>query len=82
MPNTRIVLRYAGFRELLNSSEVLAELNASADRIAAAAGPGFAVDRAKAGRKRARATVYADTVHAKHAEASRGALTKAIDAGR
>lgn len=79
--SVRIKLNRKGIRELLRSPEVLTDLRNRADRIAAAAGPGHAVD-AGVGRNRARASVRTDTREAMEAEAQFRNLTRALDAGR
>lgn len=80
--SVRVVLHEAAFRALRNSPEVVADLQARAEAIAAAAGPGFAISPARPGATRARAAVYTFTIQAKLAEATGAALTRAIDAGR
>lgn len=70
-----------GARQILQSEAVRADLEARAQRIAAAAGPGFEAD-ATVGRTRALARVQATTDAAREAEATSRALTRAIDAGR
>lgn len=62
---------------------VRADIHARAERVAAAAGPGFEVDSGivPSGR-RFRAAVIAATLGAKLAEADGLALTQAIDAAR
>lgn len=77
----RITMNKPNIRKLLRSPEMLADLERRAERIAAAAGPGFEVD-SEVGPNRARAAVIARTGEARHAEATRRALTQAIDAGR
>lgn len=81
MAKTKIVLNGAGFKALLTSPEVQADLDRRAAAIAAAAGPGNAVQSRPSG-NRGRATVYTESVEAKRAEAEDRALTRAIDAGR
>lgn len=51
-------------------------------RVAAAAGPGMEVDVNDEGRTRVRVTVWTATAEARVAEATRRALTRAIDAAR
>jgi hypothetical protein len=77
----RIKLNSAGVRQLLRSSEVMADLDARARRVAAAAGEGHEV-QLWVGRNRARATVRTATFGAMRAEASRQTLTRAVDAAR
>jgi tRNA A37 threonylcarbamoyltransferase TsaD len=77
----RIDINSGGIQELLKSAPVRALLQAKADRIAAAAGPGM-VASSRVGKTRARASVITDTFKAMRAEATDRALTRAIDAGR
>lgn len=77
----KIELNSAAVRSILTSGEVQADLAARAQRIAAAAGPGMEAS-SSVGANRARASVIAATFEARHAEATRRALTSAIDAGR
>lgn len=77
----RVVVNRAGVRELLNSDAIRADLEARAQRIASAAGPGHRVDVGR-GRNRARAAVITDTTEARRSEATDGTLSRAIDAGR
>lgn len=70
--------RRAGYRELLTSPEVVADIQARADRVAAAAGPGHDVRNTTT--NRARATVMTISDMAVIAEATEHALTKAIPA--
>lgn len=70
-----------GVRTLLRSSEMEADLRARAERIAAAAGPGHAVE-SQIGVNRARASVRTETFEAMREEATNRTLTRAIDAGR
>lgn len=78
---TKLELNRAGVRQLLRSPEVLADLEARAHRIADAAGAGMEVE-ATVGPNRVRVSVRAATFEARKAEATEGALTRAIDAGR
>lgn len=78
----KVVLSGEGFRQLLQSPEVLADLQARADRIAEAAGDGFVAEQARVGAVRGRVQVYSSTREAMMAEASDASLTQAIDAGR
>lgn len=82
MAGTRVVLNGAGFKALLQSAAVQADLKSRADRIAAAAGDGMVAERVYLGRNRSRVQVYTDTLEAKRAEANHQALTRAIGAGR
>ncbi len=74
-------LNSQGIVDLLRSDGVLRDLRARAERIAAVAGEGMAVD-SDVGRTRARAWVWTDTPEAMVAEATNRKLTRAIDAGR
>lgn len=76
---TRINRRRVG--ELLRSQKVLDRLVVRAERIAEAAGPGYAVER-WVGVHRARATVITRTFDAMRDSATNHSLQKAIDAGR
>lgn len=77
----RVEMNRDGVSQLLKSAEVMADLQARAERMAAAAGPGFEVD-VRVGRTRARASVRTGTFEAVLAEATDRALTRAVDAGR
>lgn len=77
----KIEFNDAGFRAILRSPEVQADLVARAERIAAAAGEGFDV-ATKVGKRRVRASVGTGSLEAVHAEAVDKVLTSAIDAGR
>lgn len=77
----RVVLNRKGVRELLRSQQVLADLEARAQRIANAAGEGMEAE-AEIGRNRARASVHTATPEAVRAEAESRALTRSLDAGR
>lgn len=79
--SVKIKLISSGVKTLLRSHAVKKDLEARANRIAAAAGPGMAV-ASTYGRTRALAMVYTDTPEAMAAEASERRLTRAIDAGR
>lgn len=81
MANFRFVPNSAGVRALLRSPGVQADLERRARAIAAEAGPGMEVST-EIGPNRARATVITETFEARYAEATDGALTRAIDAGR
>lgn len=78
--DVRISLNSAGIRALLRSAEVSADLGGRADRIAAAAGPGFEARTEMSG-DRAIAFVRTATPEARTAQAERRALTSAITAG-
>ena len=79
--DVKVKLNSSGVRELLRSPGVLADLEARAKRIAAAAGGGMVVESA-VGANRARAVVITGTREAMEAEARTRALTRAVDAGR
>lgn len=81
MAKIRIEVNDAGIREILKSDAVQADLQARANRIAAAAGSGMEAS-AFIGRTRARASVITATAKARKAEATNRSLTKALDAGR
>lgn len=81
MTSVRIEMNGAGIRKLLADAGVQRDLERRGERIAAAAGDGFdAVP--DPGRKRARVVVLTQTAEAMEAEATRRALTRAVDAGR
>lgn len=77
----RVEMNEAGIGEMLRSPGVLADLRRRADRIAAAGGPGMEAS-SMVGHTRARASVITATPDARRAEATRRALTAAVDAGR
>jgi tRNA A37 threonylcarbamoyltransferase TsaD len=74
-------LNTAAVGRLLKSEAVKRDLQARADRIAAAAGPGMDSTVVE-GTNRARAFVTTGTFKARFAEATTRRLTRAIDAGR
>lgn len=76
----RLVFHDRAIQGLLKSPEVQADLDRRARNIAAAAGEGYEVLRSPG--RRARAVVITGTWAAKRAEAKRGNLRRAIDAGR
>lgn len=78
---TKIEFHSAGFRALLRSQAVMADLARRGAAIAAAAGPGVGIE-AKVGSNRARVTVATETRAAAEAEATDKTLTSAIGAGR
>lgn len=78
---TRIVFKSRGFREILRSQAVVAELARRGQAIAAAAGEGVGV-QTSVGANRARVTVATETREAAAAEATDKKLTRAIGAGR
>lgn len=67
--------------EILKSPAVLADVRARADRVAAAAGPGFEAS-SMVGRNRARASVRADTFSARVRNSRQNILIRALEAGR
>lgn len=81
MGKVDIRLTRSGPRELRRSAGVLADLQARAARIAAAAGPGMEANSGQ-GANRARASVVTATHDARRREAEGRALTASIDAGR
>lgn len=81
MPRPTVKLDRKAVRELLQSKEVLDDLERRADNIREAAGDGFEWD-SEIGPTRARAAVYTADLQGMRAEATERALTKAIDAGR
>ncbi|AYN57487.1 hypothetical protein PBI_KEPLER_11 [Arthrobacter phage Kepler] len=78
---TRIVFKSAGFRAILRSQAVVADLARRGEAIAAAAGEGVGV-RTGVGANRARVTVATETREAAKSEAVDKTLTRAIGAGR
>lgn len=80
MAKTKVKLHISGFQELRKRGEVEAIVNGEAERIAAAAGPGFAVAVHQMG-TRVIANVYTETADAMRAEAKTGALSKAVGSG-
>lgn len=69
------------YRELLRSQVMLDDLKARADRIAAAAGPGFEAT-AQLGTNRARASVRTTDIPAIRRNSRDNTLIRALDAGR
>ncbi|QGZ16903.1 hypothetical protein SEA_LITTLETOKYO_11 [Arthrobacter phage LittleTokyo] len=78
---TKLVFRSAGFRAILRSPAVRADLEARGQRIAAAAGEGVGLE-SNVGANRARVTVATETREAAEREATDKSLTRAIGAGR
>ena len=78
---TRVVFKSKGFREILRSPAVVADLARRGAAIAAAAGEGVG-SRTSVGANRARVTVATETREAARAEATDKTLTRAIGAGR
>ena len=81
MAKPTIKLNSREIARMLRSTEVLAELTARGNRVAAAAGPGFEA-KPSVGRNRARVAVVATTLAAQRAEARSAVLTRALEAGR
>ena len=67
--------------EILKSPGVLADVRGRAERVAAAAGPGFEAS-SMVGRNRARASVRADTFSARVRNSRENILIRALEAGR
>lgn len=67
--------------EILKSPAVLAATRSPADRVAAAAGPGFEAS-SMIGLNRARASVRADTFSARVRNSRQNILIRALEAGR
>lgn len=83
MAEVRIELNRAGVRELLRSPEVLADLQARAERVAAAAGGGEDfVAESSLGPNRARASARTASNRGRSLEATDRTLTRALDAAR
>lgn len=80
MAKTKVKLNIAGFNELRKSGEVEALVSGEAEKIASAAGSGFAVGVHQKG-SRVIANVYTETADAMRAEAKSGALSKAVGGG-
>lgn len=80
MAKSKVKLNIAGFNELRKSGEVEALVSGEAEKIASAAGPGFAVGVHQKG-SRVIANVYTETADAMRAEAKSGALSKAVGGG-
>lgn len=76
----KIKFHYAAFNAVRQSPQVRSEIIRRANRIAAAAGPGFVV-RHGANPGRSWARVYTGDEEARRAEAEGRALTRAINAG-
>jgi hypothetical protein len=66
---------------LAKSPEALAEVEARAKKVAAAAGPGFEVS-SRIGVNRARASVRADSYSARRRNSRQNILIRALEAGR
>ncbi|WPM94260.1 neck protein [Arthrobacter phage Marchesin] len=78
---TRIVFKSKGFRQILRSQAVVADLARRGQAIADAAGDGVGI-QVSVGANRARVTVATETREAAAAEATDKTLTRAIGAGR
>lgn len=78
---TRVVHHSKGYRELLTSAAVLAEVRARAEKIAEAAGDGYEM-RSSEPRRRARAAVVTTTAKAMRDNATNQTLLRALGAGR
>lgn len=77
----KIKLNRAGFRELRNSREMVADLDARARRVAAEAGAGFEAD-SRTGATRARGSVVTGDARARAAAAADpGRLLRALHRG-
>ncbi len=81
MGDVKVVLNDRGVRDLLTSDGVKRDLLRRGERIATAAGPDHEAE-VTVGRKRARVGIRTTTPAAMEAEASRGSLSSALDAGR
>ena len=77
----RVEINFEGATQLMKSPEVMADLEARAQRIAAAAGSGHMVT-AYAGKTRARVSVITASDTARRRESTDRNLTRAIDAAR
>lgn len=82
MAEIRLKLSSAGFRTVLTSPRVLADLQARAERVRQAAGVDHHVVDSAVGKNRARAAVITSTDHGKRQEAEDRNLTRAFDAAR
>lgn len=82
-------LNYKGFAELRNSPAVRADLARRAEKIAAAAGPGFVANKpefsqpgSKGPRPRGRSSVGTGDYRSRRAQAKGNVLQRALNAGR
>jgi hypothetical protein len=84
MAKLRVEMNSAGFRQILTSPEVQADLTRRGNAIATQAGEGVTVDSFIGGYGGGRAIVIiaTDTPEAMRAEAENRTLTRALDAGR
>lgn len=76
--------RFPVFREMRTSPEMMAELARRAERIAAAAGPGYeaGAPRVTGGKVRGRVSVKTATTTARRREAKDHSLLRALNAGK
>lgn len=83
MAKARVTLHSKGFRELMNSPAVLADLDRRGRAIAAATGhrDEYGVDT-NPGKKRGRTGVFAKTARANRRNLDNHELLRALDAGR
>lgn len=81
MAKVRVKVNSRAARSILQSPAVAEDLSSRARRIASAAGSGMEVD-SSVGPNRARAQVTTGNFVARRREATRKALSSAIDAGR
>lgn len=77
----RVKLDISGFDELRKDPNLVADINARAQRIANAAGAGYEVSP-RTGKKRHRASVITESYEAANDNAENNTLLKAMDAGR
>lgn len=76
----KVKFNFKAFEEIRRDPRVLADLDQRADRVAAAAGPGFESGSGQ-GRSRARGSVWTTDRRSRRAAAG-GDLVRALDAGR
>lgn len=76
----KVVLSKPDFRALRSDPKMMEALEAEAERIRSAAGPGYATDSHPGG-KRGRVTVFPDSFEGILAEARHGALSRAVGSG-
>lgn len=84
MARVKVAWKRGVWRQIRTLPAVAAEIGARAERIANAAGPGYAAGtvRATGGRGRARVTVKTTTTTARRREAKNHTLLKALQAGK
>ena len=82
MSKVKVVMTPAGVRALLSAPGVVADLDARAERIRAAAGPGFFVRRRDKRINRYASQVRTADDEGRQAQADGNVLMKALDAGR